>query len=69
MKNTKLSVPDISCAHCQESIEGGLGELAGVSSVAVDIDARTVDLVYDPEVVDEGTIDVALEDLGYEVAR
>jgi copper ion binding protein len=69
MKEIVLSVPDISCGHCQESIEGGLGEVDGVGSVQVDIDAKTVSLSFDPSKVTEQLIDTNLEDLGYEVAR
>ncbi len=69
MKDIKLSVPDISCGHCKDSIEGGLADVAGVASVVVDIERKTVDLSFDPDVLSESAIDARIEDLGYEVAR
>ena len=69
MKDVVLAVPDVSCGHCQESIEGGLRDVAGIGSVSVDIDAKTVSLSFDPTIISEPSIDSHLEDLGYEVAR
>lgn len=46
-----------------------MGEVDGVGSVQVDIDAKTVSLSFDPSKVTEQLIDTNLEDLGYEVAR
>jgi len=63
-----LSVPDISCGHCKSSIEGAVAELAGVSSVEVTIDLRTVDVTFDEDTVDRGAIVAAIEGQGYDVA-
>ncbi|MGH8912413.1 MAG: heavy-metal-associated domain-containing protein [Acidimicrobiia bacterium] len=68
MTELTLSVPEISCAHCQHSIEGAVGDLAGVESVTVDIEPRTVSLVFDDSAVDLGKIRAAIEGVGYEVA-
>ena len=64
-----ISVPGISCEHCQTSIEQAVGDLAGVEAVAVDIAARTVDLNYDESAVGLDQIIEAIEDVGYEVPR
>lgn len=64
-----ISVPDISCGHCQTSIEQAVGDLAGVEAVAVDIAARTVDLNYDEDAIDLDQIIKAIEDVGYKVPR
>ncbi len=64
-----ISVPGISCEHCQTSIEQAVGDLAGVEAVAVDIAARTVDLSYDENAVGLDQIIQAIEDVGYEVPR
>jgi copper chaperone len=66
--STTLSVPDISCGHCKSSIEGAVGELAGIESVEVTIDARTVDVSYDDGTVHMDAIVEAIEGQGYEVA-
>jgi copper chaperone len=69
MTTTTLSVPDISCDHCKVSIEGAVGDLAGVSTVDVGIDARTVDLSFDDSAVSLDSIIETIEEQGYEVAR
>jgi copper chaperone len=58
-------VPDISCDHCKQTIEGQLRDLDGVTSAIVDVDKRTV--TVDGLVGDE-VVTKAIEDAGYEVA-
>jgi len=41
---TKFSVPDMSCAHCQSSIEQALSRLDPEASVETDLDARTINV-------------------------
>lgn len=66
--NITLEVPDISCAHCKQSIEGAVGALAGVESVSVDIEPKQVNLAFDEAAVSLTEITRAIEDVGYEVA-
>jgi len=68
MTTTTLSVPDISCTHCKESIEGAISKLAGVAAVSVDIDQRTVSVDFDAGTVLLADISASIEDQGYEVA-
>jgi len=68
MTTETLSVPDISCDHCQRTIESALGRLPGVRTAAVDVAARTVQLTYDETTVDPATIRHTLADEGYQVA-
>ncbi len=68
MTTETLSVPDISCDHCQRTIESALGRLPGVHTATVDVTARTVHLTYDETAVDPATIRTTLADEGYEVA-
>ena len=68
MTTETLSVPDISCDHCQRTIESALGRLPGVRTAAVDVATRTVQLTYDETTVDPATIRQTLADEGYEVA-
>ncbi len=65
---TTLSVPDISCGHCKSSIEGAVGALAGVATVEVSIDNKSVDVAFDSP-ADLEAIIAAIEGQGYEVAR
>lgn len=60
------NVPGISCGHCKSAIEGEVGELAGVSSVVVDVDARTV--TVEGEASDDDIV-AAIDEAGYEVAN
>lgn len=69
MTTITLSVPDISCGHCKESIEGAVGGLTGIDTVEVLIEARTVDLGFDPATVSLDAIIDTIEAQGYEVAR
>jgi copper chaperone len=64
-----LSVPGISCAHCKMSIEQAVRGLEGVDEVAVDIDARTVELSFDEASLGLDQIIDAIEEVGYEVPR
>ena len=47
MATTVLSVPTISCGHCEKTITEALTPLAGVSSVRVDIPTKQVTVEYD----------------------
>ena len=67
MSEIKLAVPDISCDHCKMSIEGAVGELAGVSKVEVSVADRTVDVDFS-EPLTQADIVSAIEEQGYEVA-
>lgn len=53
MKTVVLSVPDISCEHCERTITEALTPMDGVQSVNVDIPTKQVRVEYD-----EGTVDV-----------
>jgi copper ion binding protein len=68
MNKTTLNVPDISCQHCKQSIEGAVGTLAGVGEVTVHVPERTVELAFDPAQVSLESIVAAIEGQGYEVA-
>ncbi|HZO24664.1 MAG TPA: cation transporter [Chloroflexota bacterium] len=48
MATSVLSVPTISCGHCENTINEALTPLAGVSSVRVDIPTKKVTVEYDP---------------------
>ena len=67
MTTTTLSVPAIHCDHCKSSIEGALNGLEGVSSAAVDIEAKTVTVSFD-DGVGLDAIKETIEDQGFDVA-
>ena len=58
-------VPGISCDHCKQTIEGEVGQVAGVERVEVDVTHKTVRVSGDA--TDEA-IRAAIDEAGYEVA-
>jgi copper chaperone len=58
------SVPGISCDNCRAAIEHQVVGVTGVSSVAVDIDAKTVRVEGD---ADDAAIRSAIDDAGYDI--
>jgi len=65
MSTIKLFAADISCEHCERRITQALGELDGVRSVAVDIEAKTVAVDLDDAVVSEAEVRRVLDEAGY----
>jgi copper chaperone len=65
---TTLSVPAIHCDNCKSSIEGALNGLDGVSSAAVDVEAKTVTVSFDDSSLGMDLIKEAIEDQGFDVA-
>lgn len=66
MTTITYSVPDISCGHCRAAITNEVTAVAGVASVEVDVDARTV--TVSGALLDEREIIGAIDEAGYEVA-
>lgn len=69
VQETVLSVPDISCEHCVNAINGALKGLPGVETVNTDIPTKTVLLRYDPNQVTMTKVEEVLDDIGYTVAK
>ena len=67
MTQAILEAPDISCDHCIASIEQAMTKLPGVRFVGGDPTAKQVMIEYDPDIVDIGTIEAAMEEEGYPV--
>lgn len=62
-----LEVPEVSCHHCINAIEGAVGALDGVDSVKVDLQRKDVTVDYDESTVDLPKIVAAIEREGYGV--
>jgi len=60
------TVPDMSCAHCTAAVGSELRQVAGVESVAVDLETKLV--VVRGERLDDAALRTAIEDAGYEAA-
>ncbi len=68
MTDITLSVPDISCDHCKNAIEGALNPIEGIAAATVSIPDRKVSVSFDPDSVALDTIVDAIGEQGYEVA-
>jgi copper chaperone len=68
MAKTTLSVPDISCEHCERTITEALTPLDGVRDVKVDIPSKQVNVEYDEGTVDVNKFKAVLQEEDYPVA-
>lgn len=66
MSTITYSVPDVSCRHCRAAITAEVSQVAGVESVEVDLDAKTVTISGEP--LDEPALISAIDEAGYGVA-
>lgn len=68
MTTTLLSVPDISCEHCERAIKRALEPVTGVATVEVDIPAHTVRVAFDESRVALESLEEILAQEEYPVA-
>jgi copper chaperone CopZ len=61
-----LSVPGVSCEHCRTAITAEVSRVAGVSSVAVDLERKQV--VVGGADLDGAAVRAAIDEAGYDVA-
>jgi copper chaperone len=64
-----LSVPDVDCDHCVKTVTGVLDQQPSVNDVLVDLDHKTVTFAFDPQEVSLETLESALDEAGYPVAK
>lgn len=69
MATTTISVPDIHCDNCKASIEGAVGQLAGVEEAQVSVPDREVSVEYDEGTVSLDQIKAAIVEQGYDLAE
>lgn len=69
MPQITLSVPDISCEHCERTITETLSPVEGVRSVKVDIPAKAVTVDYDDAAVSVDRFKELLKEEEYPVAE
>ncbi|MBU3142484.1 heavy-metal-associated domain-containing protein [Clostridium sp. CF012] len=62
----KILIEGMSCEHCVGHVKEALGELNGVTSVDVNLDAKTAVLEGTVDVNDED-IKATIDDVGYQV--
>jgi copper chaperone CopZ len=68
MTKKVLSVPNISCEHCERAIKGALETLEGVDSVRVDIPGHMVSVEFDERRIGLDRIKEVLLEEEYPVA-
>lgn len=62
----KILIEGMSCGHCVKHVEEALKELAGVTSVKVDLAGKNAVVELAHEVADD-KFKAAIDDAGYEV--
>jgi copper chaperone len=67
MATAVLSVPNISCEHCERTITNALASIAGIRRVHVDIPMQRVHVDYDETRVDVERMKTILEEEDYPV--
>ncbi len=66
MSTIRYAVPEVSCDHCRAAIAREVSTVAGVETVEVDLETKTVTVTGEP--LDDAAIVAAIDDAGYEVA-
>ena len=67
MTTRTYHVPGVSCEHCVAAITAEVGQVAGVASVEVSLDAKRVTVHGAP--VDDAAVLAAIDEAGYDVAE
>lgn len=65
-KTTVLTAPDITCNNCANSIKKALGNVEGVSQIAVDVNTKKVTVEHDDNASREKIV-AALDKAGFPV--
>jgi len=68
MATAVLTVPDISCEHCERAIKGALTPVEGVQRVSVDIPGKQVQVEFDQSRVSVDQMKEILQEEDYPVA-
>ena len=69
VQETTLSVPDIGCDGCVNTVQGALKDVPGVQAVQADATTKQVHLSYDPQVITMEKVESVLSEAGYPVAK
>ena len=64
-KTMVLQVPDMTCGHCELSVQEALDELNGVQSTKADHRTGDVEVAYDDSRVGAEQFREAIEEAGY----
>ena len=64
-----LRVPDMSCGHCELSVQEALDELEGVERADADHTKGEVQLTYDADRITDEQLREAIDEAGYTLQR
>jgi copper chaperone CopZ len=65
LQKITLNVPDMHCPSCPKIIQLTLLEMNGILGVDASLESRTVDVEYDPALIQPSLIIEAIQKLGY----
>jgi copper chaperone len=66
MEELTYSVPGMHCGHCERAVSEEISAVAGVESVAVDLETKLV--VVRGDALDDAALRAAIDEAGYEAA-
>ena len=66
MNTLVLSVPGMTCGHCEAAVKHEVGAVAGVTAVAVDLDTK--DVTVTGSASNRDAIVEAIDEAGFDVA-
>ena len=66
-KKIVLNIGGMSCVNCARAIEKALGKLNGVTHATVNLAAEKALIDYNPDIVDQKTIEDTITEVGYQV--
>jgi copper chaperone len=64
-----LRVPDMSCGHCELSVQEALDDLDGVEKAKADHTTGRVEVTYDADRVTDEELRKAIDEAGYTLQR
>jgi copper chaperone len=69
MVKSIINVSGMSCEHCVKAITKAVSALPGISSVSVNLKAKTVTVEHDPALSPLDKIKLEIEDQGYDIIK
>lgn len=66
MNTLTLSVPGMTCGHCEAAVKQEVGAVTGVADVVVDLDSK--DVVVTGTDLDRDAVVAAIDEAGFDVA-
>ena len=66
MSELILTVPGMTCGHCEAAVKGEVTKVTGVTGVAVDLTTKLV--IVSGDGIDRAAVVAAIDEAGFEVA-